>query len=82
MVYPTRLPMPTLMQSRNSISCSGAKNLKLLRDQGKLFVKNESESKVSSRLKSAVSTKDFFDMINVEKVIFKNEFYSQPEDKM
>lgn len=61
------------MQQRNSISCSGGKNLKLLREQGKVAVKADKES---NRLKSAVSTKEYFEMVNVEKVIFKNEPYT------
>ena len=72
----------TIGKERNSISCSGAKNLKLLREQGKLAVSNSNEGSgfTSKRDGKQGKSKDFLDMVNVEKVIFKEELYTQAED--
>ena len=63
-------------KQRNSISCSAAKNLKLLHEQGKINVANEKGFDSTRGHQRLGKSKDALDMINVEKVIFKEEFYS------
>ena len=72
-----------LTPSRNSTSYTGAKNLKMLREQGQFTGKKigADSSRGVNRLSSAAIAKDYYDMLNVEKVIFKNDFKSLKGDQ-